>query len=91
MEGYALFSALQILHLSEEDLEAVVVFWIEEWSVEFGHHRFDDAHVHDQSGLPISLRLVDHFDVPLDPRMNVPVVPVRNNFTLECKDLNISV
>ena len=31
----------------EEDLGSEVVFWIDERSVEFGHHWFDVAHAHD--------------------------------------------
>ena len=38
-----------------EDLGSEVVFWIDEWSIEFGHH-FDVAHVHDHSPLSASLR-----------------------------------
>ena len=33
-----------------------VAFWVDEWSTEFGHHRPDDAHVHDHSPLPMSIR-----------------------------------
>ena len=52
----------------EEDSRSEVVLWIDEWSIEFGYHWFDVAHVHDHSPLPIPLRsfwavLVDHFDV----------------------------
>ena len=32
------------------------VFWIEEWSIEFGYHWLDVAHVHDHSPLSAPLR-----------------------------------
>ena len=37
----------------EEDLGSEVVFWIDERSIEFGHHWLDAPHVHDHSPLPI--------------------------------------
>ena len=40
----------------EEDLESEVVFWIYEWSNEFGYHWVDAAHVHDHSPLSVPLR-----------------------------------
>ena len=37
----------------EEDLGSEVVFWSVEWLIEFGHHWFDVAHVHDHSPLSV--------------------------------------
>ena len=51
-----LLGAMQNLRWSEVDLESDVVFWIEDVSVEFGHHRGGDAHEHGQSALPLSPR-----------------------------------
>ena len=35
----------------EEDSRSEVVFWIDEWSIEFGYHWFDVAHIHGHSPL----------------------------------------
>ena len=39
----------------EEDSRTEVVFWIDEWSIEFGYHWLDVAHVHDHSLLSAPL------------------------------------
>ena len=39
----------------EEDSRSEVVFWIDEWSIEFGYHWLDVAHVHDHSPLSAPL------------------------------------
>ena len=53
VEEYVLLSA----HLRgfEEDSRSEVVFWIDEWSIEFGCHWLDVAHVHDHSPLSAPL------------------------------------
>ena len=37
----------------EEESRSEVVFWIDEWSIEFGYHWFDVAQVHDHSPIDI--------------------------------------
>ena len=39
----------------EKDSRSEVVFWIDEWSIEFGYHWLDIAHVHDHSPLSAPL------------------------------------
>ena len=50
-----LLSASAHLRGLEEDSRSEVVFWIDEWSIEFGYHWLDVAHVHDHS--PLSTQL----------------------------------
>ena len=56
-EEYVLLSAL--LHiftgLKRTRDQKLVVFWIDEWSIEFGYHWLDVAHVHDHSPLSAPL------------------------------------
>ena len=54
VEEYVLLSAL--LHIfARLNSRSEVVFWIEEWSIEFGYHWLDVAHVHDHSPLSAPL------------------------------------
>ena len=54
LEEYVLLSAL--LHIfARLNSRSEVVFWIEEWSFEFGYHWLDVAHVHDHSPLSAPL------------------------------------
>ena len=56
VEEFVLLSALLHICGVEENLGSEVVFWIDEWSIEFGYHWFDVAHVHDHSTLSAPLR-----------------------------------
>ena len=57
VEEYVLCECITAyLRWFEEDLGSEVVFWSVEWSIEFGHHWFDVAHVHDHSPLSVPVR-----------------------------------
>ena len=102
VEGCVLLGAMQNLRWSEEDFESEVVFWIEEGQLNSAITWFGDAHVHDQSAYPISLRrycatLLGPSTVPyqlvarlVDP-VDVSLDPKESVPVVGCKDLNISV